>query len=76
MQVWVLKDYPAEIMVTTICCIFVVALSAIVALIAEGASSEAWLLKPNMELVAIFYTVCIINRRRNYLIDSELYLIN
>ncbi|KAK4263267.1 hypothetical protein QN277_028703 [Acacia crassicarpa] len=54
-QVWILKDYPAELMVTTICCSFVVVLSAIVALIAEGAS-EAWILKPDMELVAIFYS--------------------
>ncbi|XP_028783718.1 WAT1-related protein At3g28050-like [Neltuma alba] len=54
-QFWVLKDYPAEFMVTTICCSFVVVLSAIVALIAEGAS-EAWILRPDMELVAIFYS--------------------
>ncbi|XP_028801843.1 WAT1-related protein At3g28050 [Neltuma alba] len=54
-QFWVLKDYPAEFMVTTICCSFVVVLSAIVALIAEGAS-VAWILRPDMELVAIFYS--------------------
>lgn len=61
MQVWVLKDYPAEIMMSTISCIFVVVLSAIVALIAEGTSSEAWILRPDMELVAIFYQVSTIN---------------
>ena len=57
MQVWLLKDYPAEIMMSTISCIFFVVLSAIVALIAEGTSSEVWILRPDMELVAIFYQV-------------------
>ncbi|XP_054823578.1 WAT1-related protein At3g28050-like [Prosopis cineraria] len=54
-QVWILKDYPAELMLTTICCGFVVVLSAIIALIAEG-TSKAWILRPDMELVAIFYS--------------------
>lgn len=54
-QVWILNDYPAELMLTTICCGFVVVLSAIIALIAEG-TSKAWILRPDMELVAIFYS--------------------
>ncbi|XP_054795286.1 WAT1-related protein At3g28050-like isoform X2 [Prosopis cineraria] len=54
-QVWILKDYPAELMLTTICCGFVVVLSTIIALIAEG-TSKAWILRPDMELVAIFYS--------------------
>lgn len=58
MQTWILKDYPAELMVTTICCSFVVILSAIVALVAEQ-NPKAWILRPDMELIAIFYSVSI-----------------
>ncbi|KAI4328551.1 hypothetical protein L6164_020895 [Bauhinia variegata] len=54
-QAWILKDYPAELMLTTICCGFVVILSTIIALIAEH-NPTAWVLRPNMELVAIFYS--------------------
>lgn len=65
MQTWIIKDYPEELVVTTTCCGIVVILSAIVALIAEG-NRKAWILRPNMELVAMFYSVSINCLRRTY----------
>ena len=43
-QTWIMKDYPAELMVTTIACIFVVIISTTGALIADP-NSKAWVLK-------------------------------
>ncbi|KAK3223274.1 hypothetical protein Dsin_010299 [Dipteronia sinensis] len=54
-QTWIIKDYPEELMVTFICCIFVTIQSAIVALIAES-DPIAWKLKPDIELIAIGYS--------------------
>ncbi|CAL5188959.1 unnamed protein product [Lathyrus oleraceus] len=54
-QTWILRDYPEEVMVTTICCSLVIILSAIVAFITEG-NSKAWTLKPDKELVSICYS--------------------
>ncbi|KAK4841983.1 hypothetical protein QYF36_013705 [Acer negundo] len=54
-QTWIIKDYPEELMVTFICCIFVTIQSAIVALIAVR-DPLAWKLKPDMELIAIGYS--------------------
>ncbi|KAL4315110.1 hypothetical protein HN51_069320 [Arachis hypogaea] len=54
-QTWIIKDYPEEFVVTTTACGFVVVLSAIVALFAEH-NKKAWILKPDMELVSIFYS--------------------
>ncbi|WCJ21686.1 nodulin MtN21 /EamA-like transporter family protein [Euphorbia peplus] len=51
-QAWLLKDYPAELMITTITCTFVTLLSAILTLIVEKDSS-VWVLKPDVELIAI-----------------------
>lgn len=58
MQTWIIKDYPEELVVTTISCSFVVILTAIVALIAEG-NPKAWIIRPDKELVAVFYSVSI-----------------
>ncbi|KAL3031453.1 hypothetical protein AAZX31_02G030600 [Glycine max] len=55
-QTWIIKDYPEELVVTTICCSPVVILSTIVALFAE-ANPRAWILKSNKELIAVFYSV-------------------
>ncbi|KAK1555993.1 hypothetical protein Q3G72_034334 [Acer saccharum] len=49
---YIVQDYPEELMVTFICCIFVTIQSAIVALIAVR-DPIAWKLKPDMELIAI-----------------------
>ncbi|KAJ0095863.1 hypothetical protein Patl1_16201 [Pistacia atlantica] len=54
-QTWIIRDYPAELMVTLICCIFVSILSAIVSLVAEK-DANAWRLKPNINLMAIGYS--------------------
>ncbi|KDP21320.1 hypothetical protein JCGZ_21791 [Jatropha curcas] len=51
-QTWILKEYPTELMVTLISCIFVTLLSAVVSLIVEK-DSNAWILKPDVELTAI-----------------------
>ncbi|KAJ4711147.1 WAT1-related protein [Melia azedarach] len=54
-QTWIIRDYPAEMMVTLICCVFVTILSATVSLVAEK-NPNAWKLSPNMELIAIGYS--------------------
>ncbi|KAJ0096078.1 hypothetical protein Patl1_16195 [Pistacia atlantica] len=54
-QTSIVKDYPEELMVTFICCVFVTLQSAILALILEG-DPNAWRLKPGMELMAILYS--------------------
>ncbi|KAL5100518.1 hypothetical protein RYX36_004845 [Vicia faba] len=54
-QTWIMKEYPEELVVTTICCIFVVILSSIVALISEGIS-KAWILRLNKEFVSLCYS--------------------
>ncbi|KAL7171427.1 hypothetical protein ACSBR2_036141 [Camellia fascicularis] len=55
-QTWIIKDYPAEMVVTLFGCIFVTILSAIVALIVER-DPNAWTLKPDVELITIVYSV-------------------
>lgn len=65
MQAWTLKDYPAEFMITTLCCGIVVIISTIVAFIAEG-NTKAWILRPDIELVTIVYSVST-DYRRNYI---------
>ncbi|CAL5421380.1 unnamed protein product [Camellia sinensis] len=54
-QTWIIKDYPAEMVVTLIACIFVAILSAIIALIVES-DPKAWTLRPDVELVTIVYS--------------------
>ena len=58
MQTWTIKDYPEELMLITISSSFSVILSFIVAFIAEE-NPKAWILKLDMELVCIFYSVSI-----------------
>ncbi|CAL5418983.1 unnamed protein product [Camellia sinensis] len=54
-QTWIIKDYPAEMVVTLIACIFVAILSAIIALIVES-DPKAWTLRPDVESVTIVYS--------------------
>ncbi|KAI4314078.1 hypothetical protein L6164_027018 [Bauhinia variegata] len=63
-QTWILKDYPAKLMVTTICCGFVLILSALVGLIAEQ-NPTAWVLRPDVELVAILYSGIFVGTMRS-----------
>jgi len=56
MQTWTIKDYPEELMLMTIATSFTVILSFVVAFVAEQ-NPEAWILKPDMELVCILYSV-------------------
>ncbi|XP_037495595.1 WAT1-related protein At3g28050 isoform X3 [Jatropha curcas] len=51
-QTWILKEYPAELMITMITCISVTLLSAVVPLILEK-DPNAWMLMPDVELIAI-----------------------
>lgn len=60
-QARILKDYPAELMLTIIACALVTVLSAIVAMVAER-NVNAWKLIPDIELIAICYNVSIIFR--------------
>ncbi|XVE75089.1 hypothetical protein DITRI_Ditri12bG0068800 [Diplodiscus trichospermus] len=54
-QTWIIRVYPAEMLVTLICSIFVAILSLVVSVIVER-DSNAWRLGLNMELIAIVYT--------------------
>lgn len=54
-QTHIIREYPEELVVTLVCCFFVTFLSALVAVIAEK-DPKAWLLAPNMELIAIVYS--------------------
>ncbi|AES96246.2 putative EamA domain-containing protein [Medicago truncatula] len=54
-ETWTIKAYPEELLVTSICISLVVIQSGIVALIVEG-NSNAWILKPNKELVAVCFS--------------------
>ncbi|KAI7997956.1 WAT1-related protein [Camellia lanceoleosa] len=58
-QTWIIKDYPAEMVVTLFGCIFVTILSAIVALIVER-DPNAWTLKRDVELITIVYSAVFI----------------
>ncbi|WCJ21688.1 nodulin MtN21 /EamA-like transporter family protein [Euphorbia peplus] len=53
-QAWLLKDYPAELMITTVTCAFVTLLSAILTLIIER-DSNVWVLNLDLELIAIVF---------------------
>ncbi|KAI8528360.1 hypothetical protein RHMOL_Rhmol12G0143700 [Rhododendron molle] len=53
-QTWIIKEYPAELVVSLIGCIFVLSPSAVVALIVERDVS-AWKLRPDLELLTIAY---------------------
>ncbi|CAJ2647611.1 unnamed protein product [Trifolium pratense] len=54
-ETWTIKEYPEDLLVTTICCSMVVILSAIVAFIKEG-NSKAWILRHNKEFVAVCFS--------------------
>ncbi|CAJ1931501.1 unnamed protein product [Sphenostylis stenocarpa] len=54
-QTSVIKEYPEELVVTSICCSMVVILSAIVALFAEG-NTKAWIFTSHQDLIAVFYS--------------------
>ncbi|CAL2231399.1 unnamed protein product [Prunus armeniaca] len=55
-ETWVIRDYPAVLMVATIRCIFVTIQSAAISLITVK-GLNAWKLKPDIELIAIGYNV-------------------
>ncbi|KAJ8758986.1 hypothetical protein K2173_003224 [Erythroxylum novogranatense] len=54
-QIWIIRDYPAELIVTLICCVVVAIISAIVCLFAER-NSNAWRIGPDIKLIAIGYS--------------------
>lgn len=58
-QTSIIRDYPAELMLTFICHIFVTMQSSIVSLIAERDPS-AWRLKPDVELIAVGYSAVLV----------------
>ncbi|CAK8537016.1 unnamed protein product [Lathyrus sativus] len=63
-QTWIIKDYPEELLVTTICCSMVVIQSAIVAFIADR-NSKVWILKPDKKLVSICYSAVFVVSMRS-----------
>lgn len=56
LQTTIIRSYPAELIVTFICCGFVGIQSFVVAVIAER-NPSAWRLRPDLELIAILYSV-------------------
>ncbi|KAK4261283.1 hypothetical protein QN277_004305 [Acacia crassicarpa] len=64
-KTWIMKEYPEVVMTATISCSFVVILSSIVALVAERNKTQAWILRPDMELAAILYSGLIVVTMRS-----------
>ncbi|KAL6351287.1 hypothetical protein AAG906_035079 [Vitis piasezkii] len=58
-QTSIIRAYPAELMVTLICCTFVTMQSSIVSLMAEK-NPSAWRLRPDIELIAIVYSAVLV----------------
>ncbi|TYH84605.1 hypothetical protein ES332_D02G208000v1 [Gossypium tomentosum] len=54
-QTWIIRRYPAEMLVTLICSIIVTILSSVVSLMVEK-DPNAWKIGFNMELIATVYT--------------------
>ncbi|KAA8529538.1 hypothetical protein F0562_033663 [Nyssa sinensis] len=63
-QTWIMKDYPAEMMVALISCISATIQSGIVALIVER-DPNAWELRPDIELLTIAYSAIFVIAFRN-----------
>lgn len=63
-QTWIVRDYPEELVINTICCCFVVIISTIVALIAEG-NSNAWRLRPDKQLLSVVYSAAFVESLKN-----------
>ncbi|KAK7860622.1 wat1-related protein [Quercus suber] len=55
LQAWMLKKYPAELIVVFFYCFFVAIQSAMVSLVVERDLSS-WSLQPNMRLIAVLYS--------------------
>ena len=55
-QAWMLKKYPAELILVFFYCFFVAIQSAVVSLVVERDLSS-WSLQPNMRLIAVLYSV-------------------
>ncbi|CAN0857384.1 WAT1-related protein At3g28050 [Linum grandiflorum] len=53
-QTQIMKEYPAELTVVFFYNLVVTMVAAVVALIAEGTSSSAWILRPNVALASVF----------------------
>uniref|UniRef100_A0A5B6ZV73 WAT1-related protein n=2 Tax=Davidia involucrata TaxID=16924 RepID=A0A5B6ZV73_DAVIN len=63
-QTWIMKDYPAEMMIALISCIFVTIQAGIVALNVER-DPNAWKLRPDIELLTIAYSAIFLISFRN-----------
>ncbi|XAR65041.1 hypothetical protein NMG60_11008996 [Bertholletia excelsa] len=53
-QTWIIKDYPAELIVSLISCTCATSVSTIAALMAEK-DADAWQIRPGIELATIVY---------------------
>ncbi|XVE54929.1 hypothetical protein DITRI_Ditri03aG0121000 [Diplodiscus trichospermus] len=65
-QAAILKGYPSEITLVSFYCLFGTFQCALVALIAER-NPNAWKLSPNIELVAVVYSVSNLHTRKSFL---------
>ncbi|CAN1272775.1 WAT1-related protein At3g28050 [Linum perenne] len=55
----IMKEYPAELTVVFFYNLVVSIVAAVVALITEGTSSSAWILRPNVALASVFCSVSV-----------------
>ena len=73
MQTWLVKEYNEVVITVTIASFFLVMMSTIIALFAERNNPRAWILRPDMELAAILYSVNLYSITKRYLISGFTY---
>ncbi|KAE8023427.1 hypothetical protein FH972_009121 [Carpinus fangiana] len=67
-QTLIIRECPAELIVTLICCTFVTLQSTAIALISEIDNPNAWRLGSNMELIAIGYSAVLVVAARSVIV--------
>lgn len=65
-KAWVLRDYPSELLVALISCSFETLVAVLVALVAARNNMNAWKLKPDLELMSIFFAAILIVGMLNF----------
>ncbi|KAL8142387.1 hypothetical protein V2J09_015419 [Rumex salicifolius] len=63
---WVLRDYPSELLVALISCSFETLVAVLVAMVASRNNMDAWKLKPDLELISIFFAAILIVGMLNF----------
>ncbi|CAI0455865.1 unnamed protein product [Linum tenue] len=71
----IMRDYPSELTVIFIYNTFVSIIGAVVALIAEGTSSGAWIMSSNTALASVICTVSARRKRSNHVNGKTEYVL-